>query len=268
MTEQAAERRTTFYARYERVLLGSLAVAMVLVAWEVFGRSRVVNPILMSYPTAIVRAGTRMAASGELAEHVLVSGGEFFLGFLLAALTAVPLGLLAGWYGRLHSLLDPFLSALYAVPRVALLPLIVLWAGIGLWSKVLVIFLGAFFPICLNAIAGVRTVDQTHVKLARSFLSSELQIFRTIVVPSCVPFILAGLRLGVGRALVGVVVGELYGASAGVGFLIAMAGNTFQTDKVFVGIALIGAFGLLCNELLEWAERRVERWRPRASAAS
>jgi NitT/TauT family transport system permease protein len=197
---------------------------------------------------------------------VRASGAEFALGFLLAAGTAVPVGLAAGWYRRLGFVLDPFVAALNATPRIALMPLIVLWVGIGLWSKVAVIFLGAFFPICVSTFSGVRTVSDVHVKVARSFLAGDAHLFRTIVLPSCVPFIVAGLRLGVGRALVGVVVGELYGASAGLGFLIAMAGSTFQTDRVFVGIGVIAAFGIVCNELLARAEARFERWRPQTGA--
>jgi NitT/TauT family transport system permease protein len=163
--------------------------------------------------------------------------------------------------------LDPFLAAFNATPRIALLPLIILWAGLGLWAKVLVVFLSAFFPICMTTIGGVRTVSAAHLEVARSFGAGDAHIFRTIVFPSCLPFILAGLRVGVGRGLVGVIVAELYGASAGIGFLINLAGSMFQTDTVFVGIALLAGFGLLFNEILRRAERRVERWRPPVGAA-
>lgn len=254
-------------ARHERLWLGGLAVGGVLGLWEVVSRAGVVEPIFLSSPTRIAVVGWAMLASGELLVHLRVSGLEFLLGYGLAVATGLPIGLAAGWYPRLGFTLDPFLSALYATPRVALLPLIILWVGIGIWSTVAVVSLGAFFPICLTTMAGVRTVDHLHVRLAQSFQAGAAQIFRTIVLPSCVPFMLAGLRLGVGRALVGVVVGELFGASAGIGFLITVAGSTFQTDKVFVGIAILAGFGVLCNELLSRAERRVERWRPRSAAS-
>lgn len=254
-------------ARQERLLIGGASAGAFLLAWEGVARSGLVSPIFLSSPTAILAAGTAMWATGELMEHVRVSGAEFALGYLLAVATAVPLGLAIGWYRRLGYALDPFLAALYATPRVALIPLVVLWLGIGLWSKAAVVFLGAFFPICINTVAGVKTVSHVFVRVARSFRASDAHLFRTIVFPSSVPFILAGLRLGIGRGLVGVVVGELYGAAAGLGFLIAMAGATFQTDRVFVGIALIAAFGVACNELLARAEARVERWRPPVGAA-
>jgi NitT/TauT family transport system permease protein len=254
--------------RQERLLIGSASIAGFLLAWESVGRSGLVSPIFLSSPSAIAAAAAAMWASGELLEHARASAAEFALGYLLATATAVPLGLAVGWYRRLEYALDPFLAALYATPRVALVPLLVLWLGIGLWSRSCVVFLGAFFPICINAAAGVKTVSLAHVRVARSFQASDGHLFRTIVLPSCVPFILAGLRLGIGRALVGVVVGELYGAAAGVGFLIAVAGATFQTERVFVGIALIAAFGIACNELLARAQARVERWRPPVRPAS
>jgi NitT/TauT family transport system permease protein len=254
--------------RHERLVIGSASVALFLLGWEVIGRSGVVPTIFMSYPTAVLAAGREMWTTGELMEHVRVSGTEFALGYLLATCVAIPLGLAAGWYRRLGFAVDPFLNALYATPRIALIPLVVLWLGIGLWSKAAVIFLGAFFPICINTIAGVKTVGHVHVRVARSFRADDAHVFRTIVLPSSVPFILAGLRLGIGRALVGVVVSELYGAAAGLGFLIMVAGASFQTDKVFVGVGLIAAFGVLCNEILARAEARFDRWRPPVNASS
>src|SRR5262245_50840849 len=245
-----------------RGLYGGVAVAVFIGLWEVVGRAGVVNPIFLSPPTVVLRAGVGLARSGELLEHLRVSGVEFGIGFLLAAATAVPLGLVAGWYRRLHFVLDPFLSAFYVTPRIALLPLIVLWIGIGLVSKIAIVFLGAFFPICLPTFAGVRTVDPGLLRVARGFHASELRIFRTIILPSCVPFVLAGLRLGVGRGLVGVVVGELFAGTAGIGFLIGASGAAFRTDRVFVGVLILMGFGVLCNEVLTRLEARFERWRP------
>jgi NitT/TauT family transport system permease protein len=147
---------------------------------------------------------------------------------------------------------------------VAFLPLIILWIGIGLWSKVAVVFLGAFFPICISTMSGVGTVERAHLNIARTFRASELQILRTIVVPTTLPFILTGLRLGVGRALIGIVVAEIYAASAGVGYLIMMSGSTFQTDRLFVGIAVLAGVGIASDALFSSAERRVGRWRPPA----
>jgi len=256
-------RAVSYWARYERLIIGLTAVGTFLALWEVVCRAGAIKPIFLSAPSQIGATAVRMFTSGELVEHLRVSGAEFLMGYALA-LTAIPLGLMTGWYRRLNFALDPFLTALYVIPRVAFLPLIFLWIGLGLWSKVALVFLGAFFPICISTVAGVRTVDPVYIRLARSFQANQRRLFLTIVLPSCVPFILAGLRLGVGRALVGVVVGELFGATAGVGYLISVAGSDFQTDKMFVGVAMLGAFGVLCNEVLVRLERRVEAWRPPA----
>jgi NitT/TauT family transport system permease protein len=158
--------------------------------------------------------------------------------------------------------LDPFVSALYATPRIALLPLMMIWFGIGLGSKIAIVFLGAVFPILVNTITGVRTINADFVKVARSFGSNDRQIFLTVALPSSVPLLLTGLRLGLGHALIGIVVVEMYGATAGLGFLIAVSGARFQTDKVMVGIIIIAALGVALTELLRVVERRFERWRP------
>ena len=177
-------------------------------------------------------------------------------------LIGVPLGIAMGWYGRVDAVLEPFVSALYATPRIALLPLILIWLGIGIASKIAIVFLGAVFPILVNTVTGVRTVDADFIKVARSFGCNDRQLFLTVVLPSSVPMLLAGLRLGLGHALVGIVVGEMYGSTKGLGFLIATAGARFQTDQVMVGIILIAGAGVALTELLRLIERRFERWRP------
>src|SRR5207248_3235264 len=179
-----------------------------------------------------------------------------------AIVIGVPLGILMGWYGRVNAVLDPFVSALYAMPRIALLPLLMIWFGIGILSKIAIVFLGAIFPILVNTITGVRTVHADFVKVARSFGANDWQMFLTVVLPASVPLLLTGLRLGLGHALVGIVVGELYGATHGLGYLIATSGARFQTDKVMVGILLISAAGVALTELLRQIEKRFERWRP------
>ena len=260
-------RLRELYRKNERSIIGTSSVLIFLVLWEAFTRSGAISPILLSSPLAVARAGAAMIASGEIWNDLWVSGIEFFVGFALSVLLGIPLGLAVGWYRRLYFAVDPFLSALYATPRVALLPLIIIWLGIGIWSKVAIVFLGAFFPICVNTLSGVKTSEARLLRVARSFGASELQIFKSIVLPSSVPFILTGLRLGVGRALIGVVVGELYAATAGVGFMITVAGATFQTDKVFVGIVILALFGVFCVELLTRLERRFETWRPKVGSA-
>lgn len=259
---RTAPRRRSFWQRHENVLLGSLSMLAFLALWEAVVRAGLVNPLFTSSPSRIVAAAFEMFADGSIYGHLWVSAKEFFSGFALAIVIGVPLGILMGWYSRVNAVLEPFVSALYATPRIALLPLVVIWFGIGLASKVAIVFLGAIFPILVNTITGVRTIDADFIKVARSFGASDRQMFATVALPSSVPMLLTGLRLGLGHALVGIVVGEMYGATQGLGYLIAVAGARFQTDKVMVGIILIAGLGVALTELLRAIERRFERWRP------
>jgi NitT/TauT family transport system permease protein len=195
-----------------------------------------------------------------------VSGIEFGWGYALSVIVALPFGIAVGWYRKMSYIFDPFINAMNSTPRVALLPLVIIWLGIGILSKVGIIFLGAVFPILINARDGVKTTPYNLLNAARSFGASEWQIFRNVVLPSTVPFILTGLRLGVGRALIGVMVGELYAATAGIGFMITVAGATFQTDKVFVGVLIFAISGMISMELLTKLERRFSKWRPKVGA--
>jgi NitT/TauT family transport system permease protein len=261
-TERRAPPRRPFWRRNENALLGTLAVAVFLAIWESAVQFGWVNPLFTSAPSRIARTAVQMFADGSILYDLQVSGFEFAVGYGLAVLIGVPLGILMGWYRRLNAVLDPFVSALYATPRIALLPLMMIWFGIGFASKAAIVFLGAIFPILVNTITGVRTVDTDFIKVARSFGASDRQLFLTVALPSSVPLLLSGLRLGLGHALIGIVVGEMYGATHGVGFLITVAGARFQTDKVMVGIIIIALAGILMTELLRAVERRFERWRP------
>ncbi len=252
----------SWWKRNENWLLGTIAMLVFLSFWETSVAFKWVNPLFTSAPTRILRAGIEMFADGSIYGHIAISSYEFAVGYGLALVIGVPLGILMGWYSRLNAVLEPFVSALYATPRIALLPLILIWLGIGVSSKIAIVFLGAVFPILVNTITGVRTVEADFIKVARSFGARDRQLFLTVALPSSVPLLLAGLRLGLGHALVGIVVGEMYGANEGLGYLIATAGARFQTDKVMVGIILITSAGVAMTELLRWIERRYERWRP------
>jgi NitT/TauT family transport system permease protein len=252
----------TAWKRHEKWLLGTISMTLFLAFWEMAVALQWVNPLFTSSPSRIVRTAFDMFADGSIIEHIEVSAHEFVVGYGLAVIVGVPLGILMGWYSRVDAVLEPFISALYATPRIALLPLILIWLGIGIASKIAIVFLGAVFPIVVNTVTGVRTVEADFVKVARSFGCNDRQLFWTVVLPSSVPMLLAGLRLGLGHALVGIVVGEMYGATKGLGFLIATAGARFQTDQVMVGIILIAGAGVLLTELLRAIERRFERWRP------
>jgi NitT/TauT family transport system permease protein len=258
-----------FYLNNEKVILGTAAVVIFLTAWELVGNVfALINPMFMSAPSLIFKAAVQLFGSGEIWNDLRVSGIEFGWGYLLSVAVGVPFGIACGWYKKFAYICDPFVNAMNATPRVALLPLVIIWLGIGILSKVGIIFLGAVFPILINARDGVKTTPYNLLTAARSFGATEWQIFRSVVLPSTLPFILTGLRLGVGRALIGVMVGELYAATAGIGFMITVAGATFQTDKVFVGVLIFALTGMIAMELLTKLESRFDKWRPKVGATA
>jgi NitT/TauT family transport system permease protein len=246
----------------ERLLIGSGALIAFLLIWEAVGRSGLIDPLFISSPLRVALAGYGLMQDRDFWNDLVVSASEFGLGYLAAAAMAIPLGLAIGLSKRLQYLLGPFIDTLNAVPRVTLLPLIIIWLGIGIWSKVAVVFLGAVIPIAISTQAGVRTSETRFIRVARSFSASRMKMFSSIVLPGTVPFIFSGLKYGAGRALLGVVVGELYAATAGLGHMIADAGNAFQTDIVFFGVAIFMTTGLIVVALLDALERHFEKWRP------
>ena len=257
-----------FYLIQEKKILGAAAVIVFLTAWELCGNTlQLINPLFMSAPSLVFKAAFQMFASGEIFNDLYVSGIEFVVGYILSVVVAIPFGIAIGWYKRFAYVCDPFVNAMNATPRIALLPLVIIWLGIGILSKVGIIFLGAVFPLLINTRDGVKTTPHNLLTTARSFGASEWQIFKSVVLPSTVPFILTGLRLAVGRALIGVMVGELYAATAGIGFMITVAGATFQTDKVFVGVLIFAISGMTLTAVIDRYEHRFDKWRPKVGAA-
>ncbi|OGQ49689.1 MAG: hypothetical protein A2W66_03270 [Deltaproteobacteria bacterium RIFCSPLOWO2_02_56_12] len=264
-----ASKLYKFYLNQEKKILGISAVVVFLTIWELTGGVfQLINPMFMSAPSLIWKAAVGLFASGEIYNDLYISGIEFAWGYFLSVIFAVPFGIMCGWYRRMAYIFDPFINAMNATPRVALLPLVIIWLGIGVLSKIGIIFLGAVFPILINTRDGVKTTPHTLLNAAKSFGASEWQIFKSVVLPSTLPFILTGLRLGVGRALIGVMVGELYAATAGIGFMITVAGATFQTDKVFVGILIFATTGMIAMELLTRLESRFDKWRVKVGATA
>jgi ABC-type nitrate/sulfonate/bicarbonate transport system permease component len=249
---------------HERSLIGAGTLVGFLLLWQALGESGLIDPLFISSPTRVAQAGFALVHDPDFWHDLRVSGSEFVLGYGGAVAVGVPLGLAIGLSRRLQYMLSPFIDTLNAVPRVTLLPLIVIWFGIGIWSKVAVVFLGAVIPIAINTQSGVKTSEARFIRVARSFCASNAKIFASIVLPGTVPFIFTGLKYGAGRALLGVVVGELYAATAGIGHMIADAGNTLQTDVVFFGVLIFMATGLTVVALLDRIEQRFESWRPHA----
>jgi len=254
--------KLSFYKRHESIILGGTSVVLILGLWEAAWEARMISPLFFSGPSAVAKQMVYAWTRGNLKADLLYSGTNFILGFAAAAVAGVVVGILVGWYKTLRLLMNPTLTALYATPRVAMIPLILIWFGIGMWSKVFIVFISAFFPILVNTIGGMRAIDRDLLRAARAFCASDWQIFKTVAIPGSVPFILTGIRQGVALGLIGVVVGEMFGGSQGIGFMVAYGGQTFSTDTLFVGVVIIATAGIVLTSLAERLERRFSQWRP------
>ena len=247
----------------ERLVFGLLGFLVVLPLWEAVVQLGFVKRVTLSAPTLIVETAIEdLITRGALWPHLFQSSQQFFLGLGLALLTGVPLGLALGMFRRLNYLLDPWLSAIYATPTIALVPLIVLVLGLGLASKIFIVWLEAIFVVVVSTMAGVHAAERRYLDLARSFRASRWHTFKSVTIPSSFPFILTAIRLGTTRGVVGVVVAEFFASNAGIGFYINFSGTTLRTDRVMLGVIMLGIIGLILGELTRRLERRFEKWRP------
>ena len=254
--------RQSFYHKHQELILGWTAVVLALGIWQAMWSAGMISPLFMSGPSAIAKRFWEDLLRGTLWSDFKYSGLNFVIGFSTAVAAGVVLGVIIGWYKIVSMLVSPFLNALYATPRVAMVPLIIIWFGIGMWSKVFIVFISAFFPVLINTIGGIRATDRDLLRAARAFCANDWQIFTTIAIPGAVPFILTGVRQGVALGLIGVVVGEMFGGSQGIGFMVAYGGQTFATDTLFVGVLIIAFAGILLTALAEKLERHFSQWRP------
>ena len=255
-------RRRTFLQKHESTVYGTISILSFLAIWELAWQMRLISPLFFSGPSANVVRFWELITEGTLLSAAAYSGKNFLIGFMLALVTAVPLGVLLGWYKRLNLLFDPLINALYAMPRIALYPLIIIWFGIASGSKIFIVFLSAMLPILVNTVAGVRNIDPDLLKAARAFCARDWQIFTTVALPFSVPFILTGVRQGVAHGLIGVIIGELFAGSEGIGYMISYAGQMFQTDTLLVGVVVVMIAGMLLTSLGERVRRYFQRWRP------
>jgi NitT/TauT family transport system permease protein len=243
-------RRAPFY-RYGFVIL-------LLVLWETLGP--LVNPIFFSYPSKIAVAFYRLTLSGELPHFLLQSLEVLVLGLSVAIVVGIPLAVLMARVRPVDWALDLPINALYATPMVALVPVLVLWFGIYLKAKIIVVFLFAVFPILINTYQGVRECDKNMIEVARSFRSSEWQMWQDVLLPFAVPYIAAGIRLAIGRGLVGMIIAEFYTTISGLGFMITRYANVFEMDKTFVPVIVLMVLGVALTALLKRLERRIAPW--------
>lgn len=250
----------------ERLLFGLAGIILFLAFWEFGSRAGFIDRAFFGRPTGIVEAGIKEVQTPRFWGDVFASFSEFAIGYLLAAALGIPIGLAAGRFRRLQYALDPWLNFFNSLPRIALLPILVIIFGVfGPGSKIAVVFLGAFFSIVIPTMQGVRTTDRRFVDVARSFNASERLLFRSVVIPSTVPFIITGLRLGIARALIGVVTAELYTQTEGIGVLIRRATELRQGDRALFGVLLFTISGIIGVEAVRRVEARFQKWRPMTS---
>jgi ABC-type nitrate/sulfonate/bicarbonate transport system permease component len=237
----------------------AVSVAVFLVVWEYYGRR--MDPIFMAPPSAIFAAAAALIRSGALEKALIETLWPFSVGMVLTVVVGILLGILMAQWRVLEYVLDPFINALYAIPRIALVPLIILWAGLEFAGKVTILVSVAIFPITVNTYSGIRDVRGAMLEIGRAYGATEWQIFWKIVLPAAVPFIMAGIRLAVGLAIIGIIVAEFFTAISGLGGMIVEYANVFATAKLFVPIIVIALVGVILTELVMWLERRMSRWR-------
>jgi len=244
-------------ARYRLMRLGSFVVVML--AWEVLGRQ--VAPLFMSYPSAIIRAAVEMTVDGELAAAFLESLKTLLLGFAISSILGIALGLAIGRYRAVEAMSDWLVNALYATPLVAIIPLVILWFGLGFSAKLFIVIILAIFPVLINTASGVRNVSESLIDVGTAFAATEREIFVKIIFPAALPYMMTGLRLGIGRAIIGMVVAEFFTAITGLGALIVKYGNQYDTASMFVPILVLMALGIALTAMVRRAEAWIAPWK-------
>lgn len=255
----------SLWRRLEPVAYGTASILVLLALWELLPRFVPLSAgtkLFFTTPSQIVGTLLKLFATGAIWAPLGVSASGFAVGLAFAILIGLPLGVLIGRSRALNAMLDPFITAFNATPRLVFLPLVMLWFGLGLWSKVVIVFVGALFPILINTYEGVRNADRTLINVVRSFGASEWDVARLVVVPNAMPYIIAGLRLAIGRAVLGVVVAEFFGAERGLGVMMVQAAGRYQVDVVFCGLIVFAGLSLLMTGMVQMLENRLSLWRP------
>jgi ABC-type nitrate/sulfonate/bicarbonate transport system permease component len=239
--------------------LRGVSVVVVILLWEIFGRD--VNPLFLSYPSAIARAFVQLLGAGELQRQAVGSLQVYAVGLSAALVVGIVFGLLMGRYRLAEYIFDPFVYALDATPRVALIPILLLWFGLGPPAKIAVVFLSGVFPVLMNTFSGVRTVSGSLVEVGRAYGARDGKIFTKIILPASLPFIMAGVRLAVGRALIGIITAEMFAAVTGLGALLIRYSSALATDKFFVPVIFLALLGVILTHAVEALEKRLAPWK-------
>jgi NitT/TauT family transport system permease protein len=249
------------YERHERLLLGALTIIVVLSGWQLAADLNWVKATFVSSPSRIWVSFLNYYSKGGGWEDLAATSQEATYGFLISLGLGIPLGIFMGWYRRFDALLNPIVVFLNTSPRIAIAPLFVIWFGLGTASKIWVVVLSAIVPIIIGARAGVITIEPALLAMSRSYGSSDLRLLRTVVLPGTVPAISSGIRVGIGSALLGVVLAEYIASTKGLGFVVVTSAANFNTDRLFVAVLVISVLGMLATALLTRVERYFDRWR-------
>ncbi len=251
-----------YYAAHQRAVLGFLSLIFLLAGWEILLTYVIpLDPFFFTKPSLIAAAFAEQIAGKKLWHDLAVSSHAFTWGFSLALVAGIPLGAVMGWRRRVEYTLDPFLTALYASPLVALAPLLIVFLGVGLLGKAVLVFLLSVFPFIFNTAAGVKSVDPLLINVIRAFGGKERDLYLKVILPSTFPYIVAGTRLAIGRGLVGIIVGEFFAASEGIGFAIQNYGDTYRLPDMFVGIIILSLIAVLLTEIMRKLEITLAPWR-------
>jgi NitT/TauT family transport system permease protein len=252
----AAERRRKQALHNLGIRVAALSIALLL--WQIVGLNT--DPVLFATPTRVIVAAVDMVWTGELWQALWPSLIVLAIGLTLAIVFGTILGLVLARFHILDVAVTVYITFLYSIPSVALVPLIVLWAGYQTTAKVIILFLFAFFPMVINTYQGVKSVDPKLLEVGRAFRCSERQLWGNIVLPASLPFIVTGIRLAVGRGMIGMVLADLYTAISGIGYLIVRTAGVLEVDRMFVPIVTLGLLGVTLTALLRYVEKRVAPW--------
>jgi len=245
-----------FLVRYQKILLFIASLVVICLIWEIIGQAGLLNPLFFAWPSTILRSLYVIVTDPDFFGHMSVSLFELSVGYALAGIIAIPIGIIMGRSRMVENLLDPYISALNAVPRVALMPLVIMIFGIGLSSKMFLVFLGSFFPILINTFHGVKNIDPLMVDMAKTFGAKKLPMVLEVLVPSIMPYLLAGFRIGLSLAFIMVVVGEFFAATQGVGYMIAYEAGRYNASGVLAWVLIISGMTIFLTEILRYFEKK------------
>lgn len=237
------------------------AILALLALWELICRLGIVSPLFLPAPSGIIRSLIEMTLNGEIGRSLAASISRIAAGFILGSIIGLIVGLVTGTSALSDRIGTPIVQALYPIPKIALLPLFILWLGIGELSKITIIALGVFFPVAMNTYSGVRNVDPLLIKVAVSFNASWWLTMKSVVLPSALPVIFAGLRLAAGTSLLLLVAAEMIAAREGIGALILHYGDLMITDKLMAGVIVLSLLGLVFHLFLQWLEKKAVPWK-------